>query len=92
MRPRRSRPKIRCRRARTEIDFSKTDKEDVQKEVKAVVQAMVDTLAAKQVRQVRADWAFRQRFEAARIATAQYNALSYAVRALPNPVTGRGVC
>ena len=66
-----------------EIDFSKIDKEDVQKEVKAVVQAMVDTLAAKQVRQVRADWAFRQRFEAARIATAQYNALSYAVRALP---------
>ena len=28
-----------------EIDFSKIDKEDVQKEVNAVVQAMVDTLA-----------------------------------------------
>ena len=47
------------------------------------MQAMVDTLAAEQVRQVRADWSFMQRREAARISVAQYNAISYATRALP---------
>ena len=66
-----------------ELDFSQIDKEDVQEEVAAVVQAMVDTLAAEQVRQVRADWSFMQRREAARISVAQYNAISYATRALP---------
>ena len=66
-----------------ELDFSKVDEEDVQQEVAAVVRAMVDTLAAKQVRQVRADYSFGLRLEAARIAAERYNAISYATRALP---------